>query len=104
MPVMLLACRARRAAMAAAFLAIAGPLRAQDAVPRGASGAAPAPPEKKDQEKPAQLVPPVVKKDDGAEYPAELLKNPRAPREARTVELVLVVDPAGAVTRADVSR
>ncbi len=77
-------------------------------VPRGASGAvlvapkedpnAPPPP----PPPPPQATPPVVTKDDGAAYPAEMVAT--APRETVQVRLILVVDPTGKVTRADVEK
>ena len=48
------------------------------------------------------LVPPVLTKDQGAEYPAEMLQ--RAPRETLTVEVIVSVDAQGKVARAVVEK
>jgi TonB family protein len=79
---------------------------AGSSIPHGASGAVvvtkedpnapPTPPP------PVAVTPPILKQDDGAAYPAEMLAN--APRETVAVSLVLVVDPTGKVTRADIEK
>ncbi len=82
------------------------PSQGGSSVPRGASGAVLVPKDDPNAPppKPIQVVvtPPVLTRDDGAAYPAEMLAN--APRETAKVSLLLVVDAAGKVTRADVEK
>ena len=102
-------------ALAIAFVVSTAPARAQPvdppkpddpssvAVPRGASGAVIVPPKEEPAPPappPVTLVPPVLKTDEGAEYPAQALKD--GVKGSVTVVLVLEIDPSGAVRKASV--
>ncbi len=72
------------------------------AVPRGAAGAGIVPPKDEGAPAPAPVTvtPPKLVKDEGAEYPAQALKE--GVREAVSVVLVLELDATGAVRKATV--